>query len=269
MEQNKSWAGRELATPRAGSHLWTWSYLDRPPGSAPLGASSGFRSPLWLFPGGCTNSGLRAEEVLWATRKRNWKGNQAGTFENTETLSIGRWSQHWRVRGVFVCLFVILLYCPSEHWLCQARSEALEAHGEQSPALTWWRRNTANQRFELSRLTVSVKKNTVGTPLTLWGPSAFWRKWDIESKILVRFVCGLTSRKTHFLPLPHSLHTRIQLETWKKNTEKILGQLTEVSTILRVGHHFLNGTESLSVVQMIFQTKMQTFKAQSKHQIIG
>ena len=105
MEQNKSWAGRELATPQAGSHLWTWSYLGRPPGSAPLGPSSGFLSPLWLLLGGCTDSGLRAEEVLWATRKRNWKGNQAGIFENTETLSIGRWSQHWRARGVF-CLFV-------------------------------------------------------------------------------------------------------------------------------------------------------------------
>lgn len=101
MEQNKRWAGQELATPWAGSRLWTWSYLGRSPGSVPSDASSGFLSTLWLFPGGCTDPGLRAKEVFWATRKRNWKGNQAGIFENTETLSIGHWSQHWRA-GVFL-----------------------------------------------------------------------------------------------------------------------------------------------------------------------
>lgn len=101
MEQNKRWAGQELATPWAGSRLWTWSYLGRSPGSVPSDASSGFLSTLWLFPGGCTDPGLRAKEVFWATRKRNWKGNQVGIFENTETLSIGHWSQHWRA-GVFL-----------------------------------------------------------------------------------------------------------------------------------------------------------------------
>lgn len=59
------------------------------------------------------------------------------------------------------------------------------------------------------------KKRTGDTHHTL-GAICFWRKWDIESKILVHLVCDLTSMKIHFLPLPHGLHTGIQLKTGKK-----------------------------------------------------
>ena len=128
MEQNKSWAGRELATPQAGSHLWTWSYLGRPPGSAPLGPSSGFLSPLWLLLGGCTDSGLRAEEVLWATSKRNWKGNQAGIFENTETFINRSLITTLKSQGCF--LSVCLLFCFTVHLStdCARRGARLWRH---------------------------------------------------------------------------------------------------------------------------------------------